>query len=578
MKYIRRNHYTSIEDIFLSHLEIDSKYDINEWYKKFYNDEYHIDGIDKACDMIKAFKSLPIHIIGDYDYDGRAALAIMKRGLQFFGCSDVHIRVPKPFSEGYGMKPEMIDEITDENALIITVDNGIAAHDAVARAKEKGYTVIVTDHHLPVKENDETVLPDADLVIDPNAITRSADYDAYCGAGLAFKIIRSLTKGMDGDKEFMYYLLPFAGTATICDVVQLHEENYVFVRKSIELLKNRKGPVGIQALLDCKYAEDITSDFIGFQVGPCINAPRRLYDDENITMPLFSSDDYNECRILAELAIEQNNERKRQLKTAEEVARRIIKEEHMEEDYPIVVHVPNVGEGIIGILAGHLKEVYHGPVLVFTDSANDDEILKGSGRSVDEVNLKDLLDSVKDCFVTYGGHAKAAGMCVKKDMLSVLREKINRSAAGIFHGEKNTPDVFEYDYEISVSDIESALNIQSAFEPTGEGNEKPVYKITGFRPATTYKDSKRNIGENGVKISGKDLSGNFVDALSFDLRGQLDSYSNISSMDLYGTLSWNVFRGTRKPQIEFTEFQVYSNINTTSLSDKLKSMAEAKIS
>ncbi len=538
----------SVEDIILYNMQITSRYEINDWYKKSNADQYRIDRLDEAVSLIRANKKRAVHILGDYDVDGKMASVILKMALEHLGYEKVSIRIPRPFSEGYGMNTAMVEEIEEDEhgVLIITVDNGIQSFEALSAAKRKGYLTIVTDHHLPAyNDMGSPLYPDADIIIDPHAIPGSADFDDYCGAGLAWRLADRL---LGDDRTYSAYLLPFAATATICDSVSLTQENYVITRKGIDLLKLRKTTPGFRALLEALHIEEPFADSLAFGVGPCINATRRLHDEDPWTTELLMCDDHNKSISLAGVLTGMNATRKNEAKIALEKANKIIQENGMEKDVPIVIKVEGCGDGLIGLIAGSITEKYHTPALVYSDCGTD--ILRGSARSVPEVDINDLLNRIDRYLVRHGGHAAAAGMAVDRSMFDQMREAALRESASYGYSPRDEDEAF-FDMTINVTDVTDALTSQSRFEPFGMCNPKPVFKITGFKMGDIRSSKVFRIGEKGVKIMDEKTK---LTALNFTL---YDKVSSISDKDkeitLYGTLGWNVYRGEKTPQIEFLD-------------------------
>ena len=235
-------------------------------------EHYHIDRLDEAAEIIKATAKTdtPISVVADYDADGICAAAVMWMLLRELGVKP-KIRIPRRFSEGYGLSENIIDEL--EPGLLITVDNGIVAHAAIQKAKEKGFYVIVTDHHL----SDGISLPNADVIIDPNAIPGSADFNGYCGAGIAYKLAVEI---LGKDHPLVPVLLSFAAIATVADVMPLIHENRFIVKDGLESMTGKGRTIGLLALLErCGFESYITAKDIGFKIAPVLNAPGRLEDD-----------------------------------------------------------------------------------------------------------------------------------------------------------------------------------------------------------------------------------------------------------------------------------------------------------
>lgn len=545
----RKESVSSIEEAHLDKLGVSSTDEVNAWYTKAMRDEYKITGIKRVCRLLMENISRPVWIFGDYDVDGICATSIIYRALKWTGFKNVHYRLPHRFSEGFGLNKTMVDEITDENAVIITVDNGIAALEAVSYAKEKGFTVIVTDHHEPVVDEDgNAILPKADIIIDPVAIPKSAGFRGYCGAGIAYKIAKALMKN---DRRIQS-LLPLAALATVCDHMKLINENFYIVRAGLMRI-NRETPICVSGLLalikvlDVSYCD--TSTF-GYMIGPCVNAPERLQDGgAEIAVRLFTEDDLDKCTVLANTLIDFNYRRKVAVsnalsKTATNVNMKSI-------PYPLVIYVPDIGDGIIGIIAGELARQYNVPAAVFTD-CNIPGFYKGSLRSIDGYNVKANLDKCRDLFEggTYGGHVSAGGATIKKENFESLREALIEQA------ETSAPvisNVSYYDVEIKNEQIEEAILENERFQPFGEGNEDLVFKVTGFK---VYKPKFLNgavqqIGSNGLKFRSY-----HSDAVGFGLWKLGNGIEDGTVVTLYGSIGFNVYNGKRRPQIIIEDLKI----------------------
>ena len=556
MNHKKRGTASAVEEVALKRLGVKSKEEINDWFRKSYAGLYTINGIDKAIEIIDSQKWDRIDIEGDYDIDGATAVSQGELVLSELGYP-VHYDVPRRHTEGFGLNIRMIQDIPDGNNLIITVDNGIAAIEAVALAKKRGFTVIVTDHHEPVIEDGKIILPDADLIIDPHVT--GADYTEYCGSGIMYKLLCHLLdkKMTEPISETSYkkiqaikaIILPLAMMGTIGDVVELREENYVIAKNGLKKLEKRVATAGMIALHDKLWITNPTASDIGFKSGPCINANGRLHDNGAMkSVELLACMDYRKAATLVDMAIANNNLRKQQVEAGMKQAEQIIEDNHMQEDLPMVVYLPGINEGIIGILAGKLREKYGTVALVFTDS-HTPGLLKGSGRSIDDVDLKGFLDELQKYFVTYGGHKGAAGLTLKEEQLCKMR-KASMELASQKGYQKEVIDTLYYDLVIRAEDIPTALEQQMPFAPFGNGNEPIVYKITGFT-LLPGKDGKLKgrVGENGSKLNSQ-----WAQAIGFGLADRVE-ITQSTTFTLYGTLSYNYFKGEQIPQVEFVDFE-----------------------
>ena len=534
----------TIRDAHLKRLGISSTDEINSWWKKGAAGAYTVYGLEKACSLIWEYKDKTVYIMGDYDVDGITATSILVLALRWLGFLNVRYRIPKRFTEGFGMNKNMVDEITEDNVLIITVDNGIAAADVVQYAMSRGFKVIVTDHHEPSRENGTVMIPDADMVIDPKVMPGLADFDGYCGAGIAYRLARRLL----GEKDTrLQYLLALAAIGTVCDQMYIREENYYIVRRGLRILnEGRMFLPGLHALRSAMGFSQWTSDAIAFQTGPAINAAERMRDGgAREAVELLISDDPAFCTRTADELVQTNQERKKLVaESIEKAEKQLERDENENVLSPIVEYIPGCHEGIIGIIAGKLCEKYGVPAGVFGDTSQKG-ILKGSFRAPEGFSIKALLDECKSKFVVLGGHASAAGASVRKarfkDMKASLREH-----AGVLPASE---DVLLYDVEIESSDVPAALEEEMKYEPFGNGNERLVFKVISFEPVKTYDEWMKQLRGNGVKIRSE-----YSEAVGFGIADSVH-VNGPSPITIYGTLSMNTFNGVSTPQIQIIEVE-----------------------
>lgn len=537
----------SITEAHLKKLGAESFEQVKEWEKKGKEDTYWISGVKQFCDILWKSRNRVIYIIGDYDVDGICATAILYLALTWLRFFVKYI-IPRRFSQGYGMKKEMIDQITEENVLIITVDNGIAAADVVAYAKEKGHTIIVTDHHEPVKTDEEIRIPNSDLVIDPKIMPGLADFDGYCGAGIAYKLARALLKDLKG---MHIYLLPLAALGTVCDQMPLTEENFYFVKAGLQILNYYNGEggrpnyvlPGIRALAQVLNIPVWNITKMGFHAGPTINSGERTKDGKagDVVRMLTSGSTYDAMATAEELK-ELNDLRKKMVADAVE---KIIRDAELDENgcprCPIIKYVPSISEGIIGIIASKLVDYYALPAAVFTESAKDPEMLKGSFRTVEGFSIIDLLRKCDGALAGYGGHAGAAGAAVEKNRFAAMKKALQDEAEGF--GAADT-DTRYYDYEIDNSSITSAIEENERFAPSDL-----VFKIVNFVPEQRYGEWKRELKGNGVKFWSR-----YSEAVGFNLENVPD-VDTVASLTLYGSITMNTYNGKSTPQIIVTDIE-----------------------
>ena len=551
----QRTDVNSVEEIIFKNFGVSSASELNEWFKKSYANEYTIKNMKEAVSFAKKFMDKTVTIIGDYDADGTTATSILLLGLKEYGFKDVRFRIPHRFSEGFGINEGIIDEIN--SGLIITCDNGIAGINAIKKAKEKGLSVIVTDHHEPVVADGRKVFPDADYIIDPNAIDGQAVFNGYCGAGIAYKFICEL---FNFNQVIRYKYLGLAAIGTVADVMQLREENYVFVRNALPRLANPAyTTVGLNALIRAFEFGDnkISSSDIAFRIGPAINSASRTKDwgaDFVVELLTFNGD-ANEADELAKKLLNLNKLRKEMEESAMKKAEKLIIQQNKEDMCPLIVNIPSAGEGIIGIVAGNLCEKYGVPTLVFTDILVKGEVvLKGSARSCGGFNIKEAFDRHSDLFIKYGGHAEAAGMSVYPKDLDNLEKALREDFEVLaFIGKKNREQPVEYyDAVINPEDVKTALETVEKYAPYGNGNPEPVF-LMNFKPVIKVGRFRLLLGkdESTIKLYGKN-----IDAIGFSMADRFKYVPESKDIKLFGTLFYNYYRGNAYPQIQIKDFEV----------------------
>ena len=556
MNWNKRDDLLTVSDVVCRNMNIPDIDQLKAWETKSERGEYRIDALDDACRLIDEYKDKHIWICGDYDADGRNAAAILYLGLVYYGCKNIIVKIPKRFSDGYGMKPEMIDCIEHPDTLIITVDNGIAAVDAVKRAKELGMKVIVTDHHPGNTDSDNVLIrPDADVVIDPKAIQGSADFDGYCGAGVAYRLVCALVK----NKNFTDSLIPYVAIATIADIMDLREENRVLVKRGLSMMSARNAAPGILALMDGMDIQTCDATAVGFKMAPAINATGRIEDHDTVTLQMLCAKTIERGRVLAEQVIQNNSLRKKLVVKGVAEAEEILGKEERNDDDIIIVALKDTVAGIAGIVAGKLSEAYGVPAIVFSAAQNG--VLHGSARSVEGFNISGFIDRYSSLFKTNGGHEQAAGVSVYECVFPKMKETLTEAFRDEGFVYIPPEDAF-YDLEIEADEVMDVLKELDKYEPYGKGNEKPVFKIKNFRLV----DYPKQIAGNGVRLKSASVT-----AVGFGLWPLLSCDENeIASYDLYGTLSWNEFRGRKNAQIELIDLKKHDRKQTTSFAASLK--------
>ena len=432
---------------------------------------------EEACRLIHhAIRGgTKIRIISDYDVDGVISNYILWKSLSDLGGS-VDFTIPDRIQDGYGMNSEMaVNAKEDGVGLIITCDNGIAAFDPVKEAKDLGIEVIVTDHHEVPYQMEEgrkrEILPPADAVVNPKQESCVYPYKQLCGAGVAFQLMRALYRMEGREDKNLEPLLCFLAIATVCDVVDLTEENRIFVREGLNRIGITEN-TGLRALLRVHNLEEasVNSYHLGFVIGPCINASGRLESAEKV-LRLFMEKDMAAAEETAQELKELNDQRKGMTNEGVKKALDQIEQNGYGEDKVLVIYLPDCHESIAGIIAGRVKDKVHRPVFVLTKGR---EGIKGSGRSIENYHMFEAMNEVKDVFTRFGGHAMAAG-CSLSDESKV--EEFRRRINGCCDlKEDDFIKKVSIDVDMPIDYISAELVRQMAvLEPFGKENKRPLF-------------------------------------------------------------------------------------------------------
>lgn len=496
-----------------------------------------------AVDIIKRKiqENKKIRIIGDYDVDGIISVFILYTALKKCG-ANVDYEIPDRIKDGYGINENIVKVAYDEGVdTIITCDNGISAIDQIQYAKDLGLTVIVTDHHdVPFIEEDgvRTFLSSqADAIINPKQIECEYKFKSICGAGVAFKLMEALYEEIGMDKEECYKLIEFVAIATVCDVVDLIDENRIFVKNGLEMLNNSKN-IGINALKKACGLEDkeITAYHLGFVIGPCLNASGRL-DSAKKGLELLLMEDDEEAKNLAQEIVDLNDARKNMTKEGVDRAVNIIDSTDINNDKILVVYIPDIHESLAGIVAGRVKEKYNKPTIILTKS---EEGVKGSARSIEEYNMFEGLLACKELLDKFGGHPMAAGLSLQEDKVDELRKALN-----------NKCELTDEDLTRKIM-IDSSLPLEylnlhlieelNVLEPFGKGNSKPVF---GVRDAKITKAMLLGKDKNVLKLKLLTNNNITIDAMIFnDLENFeskiIEKYGNEELDNLYNKSNNNI--------------------------------------
>ena len=417
-----------------------------------------------------------IRVIGDYDVDGICAAHILCSGLRRAGAL-VDAVIPHRMKDGYGLNDHLILQAREDGCeLLVTCDNGIAAIEQVVLAKKLQMQVVITDHHEVLFEEEEgrkrEILPMADAVIDPKRSDCGYPFSGICGAVVAMKVMQVLLRKTNPEEErvFLEEMIPFAAVATVCDVMELLDENRILVREGLKHLRNSPC-VGLRALMHVNGLEPerLNSHHLGFVLGPCINATGRLDTAKRALELLACTEESRAVQIAQELK-ELNDSRKSMTAKGVEEAQSLIKQQGLMQDKVLVIYLPDCHESLAGIIAGRLRETYDRPVFVLTDS---EEGVKGSGRSIAAYHMYEELVKCRECLTKFGGHKMAAGLSLEKEKIPLLRDKLN---AGCTLTEDDFIRKVHIDVPMPISYANLPLAMQlELLEPFGNGNPRPLF-------------------------------------------------------------------------------------------------------
>lgn len=472
--------------------------------------------MDKAADLLlgDVERHRRIRVIGDYDVDGICSAYILTKGLRLLGAV-ADTAIPHRIHDGYGLNDHLIDEAAaDGIQTIVTCDNGIAAAPQIERAKEAGITVIVTDHHeVPFcgeGEERRELLPPANAVIDPKQEQCSYPFPGICGAVVAYKLVQALAEKEGGGKldGALGELLQFAALATVCDVMELKDENRILVKEGLRRLRTTENQ-GLRALAEVNGVElaKLSAYHLGFVLGPCLNATGRL-DTALRALELLDSGNRNEAMSAARELKDLNDSRKNLTLEGVEQAEAYIKAKGIAGDKVLLIYLPEVHESLAGIIAGRVREKHNRPVFVLT---RGEEGVKGSGRSIEGYHMYEAMTAVKHFFTRFGGHKMAAGLSMEESGIEPLRQALNEGC--LLTEEDFRPVVrIDVDLPIAVAGKELAKELE-VLEPFGVGNPRPLFaqKRVHFLGGRKM-GAKQNCARFRVKVPGGSGTEDFVPA------------------------------------------------------------------
>ena len=501
------------------------------------HDPYLLHDMDKAVERIRQAieEGENILIYGDYDADGMTSASIVKESLEQLG-AECRVYLPNRFTDGYGPNASVYKYFIEQEgiSLIVTVDNGVAGHEAIELAQSMGVDVIVTDHHsMP-----ET-LPDAYAIVHPEHPDANYPFKYLAGCGVAFKLACALLE------EVQVELLDLVAIGTIADMVSLTDENRILVQYGLEMLGHTQR-IGLQEMMDMAgiAANEVTEETVGFQIAPRLNALGRL-DDPNSAIDLLTGFDDEEAHEIALMIHQKNEERKEIVQSIYEEAKTMVDPEKKVQ----VLAKEGWNPGVLGIVAGRLLEELGQTVIVLNI---EDGRAKGSARSVEAVDIFEALDPHRDFFIAFGGHAGAAGMTLEVEKLSdlsqVLEDYVREKGADTAGKNK-----LNLDEELDLETL--SLETVKSFErlaPFGMDNQKPVFYIKDFQV-----ESARTMGAGNVHLKLKISKGEAsFEVVAFGQGRWATEFSQTKNLELAVKLSVNQWNGQTALQLMMVDARV----------------------
>lgn len=557
MKWLRKGAYNTVKELVQANTGMsanDLAYDARSYYYP---------GIKEAAELFMDHikHGSKILVWCDYDTDGVDCKFIMSYTLaRPMKIRNIEILCPGRYSDGYGIKPSIVEQFAGTDLLVLC-DNGIAAIEAVDLAREMGMDVIILDHHDPRVIEGQVVMPNANVIVDPHltggyimdgAGNQIGEFRDLCGAGITWYFtheVRSMCDWMSDKQKWYLDQIAYIGATfgTVGDVVDLKDDNRRIVKQGLTNLNKGMGTSGIRQLMYKLYLNNVSSMDIGFLISPIINASGRLEDTgANRIAALLCTDANDEDAkkaLYAEVdrAIEVNKKRKAMTKESVE---RVVEnyEANGGNDPFIVCYDEYTVSGIVGLVASELVNRYHRPALVFAPSGKDDGVIKGSGRSVEGIGIKGLLDQVQQYLTTYGGHPMACGASLLINNLDVFGDAVNAITPVL-----DTSDAIMYDLECTYTEAATKLAEQEQFEPYGAGNPQPVYRINGVELC-----EPEYMGGNSqhIKFQTKD-----ADILWFDGRKAYENLGSPKMVDMLVTMSYHEFKDQVTVQMQVIDMK-----------------------
>ena len=501
------------------------------------HDPYLLHDMDKAVDRIRRAieQGEFILVYGDYDADGMTSASILKETLEQLG-AECLVYLPNRFTDGYGPNASVYKYFIEQQgiSLIVTVDNGVAGHEAIDLAQSMGVDVIVTDHHSMPE-----VLPDAYAIVHPEHPKADYPFKHLAGCGVAFKLACALLE------EVQVELLDLVAIGTIADMVSLTDENRIMVQYGLEVLRNTQR-LGLQELFEVAgiSSSDLTEETVGFQLAPRLNALGRL-DDPNPAIDLLTGFDDEEVHEIALMIQNKNEERKEIVQAIYEEAKSLVDPNKSVQ----VLAKEGWNPGVLGIVAGRLLEELGQTVIVLNI---EDGRAKGSARSIEAVDIFEALDPHRELFIAFGGHAGAAGMALEVEQLDALSEILETYVKDKGIDAKGKSKLY-LDEELDLENL--SLEAVKSFErlaPFGMDNQKPVFYIRDFQVENAR---SMGAGDSHLKLKISKGTANF-EVVAFGQGAKATEFAQTKQLELAVTLSVNQWNGQTTLQLMMVDARV----------------------
>ena len=531
-------------------------------------------GVEKGLELLTSAikKRKKIAVYGDYDVDGVMSTTILCKAITKCG-GTVQYYIPHRQQEGYGLNKKAVETLANDGVeVLFTCDNGISALQEVALAKQMGMEIVILDHHEPlckVGKDGEwiDILPQGDAVIDPKQRICTYPFEALCAGGIAYKFAICLLHRFGHYEEVLEKeLISFAAIATVCDIVDLLEENRMLVKMGISAIQHTTN-TGLRVLIEETNLQDriITEYHLGFVIGPCVNATGRL-ESGKMAVDLFCEQNADKARDMARHLVQLNEERKTLTAQAVERITEQIEQSDALQQKVLVLYDNQTHESIAGIVAGRIKDKYHRPTIVITDA---EEGAKGSARSIVGYHIFEALLACQALFTRFGGHAMAAGFSLPYENISILRQKLNENCALT---ENDMIPVLRIEKIMTFDEIHMVLAEElQMLSPFGKENPSPLFAsqkiwIERLRCVGKNKDilqmvlreEKSNMCLSAISFDGLEQMQNLLKELYpvADCDTIIQSGSLPMAFDMVYSIDINAYNGRKNVQLVIKDFRV----------------------